>query len=212
MARGRGHSPLLFLLLLIVVVLAVFGVMCGLSVSRIQDHMNKADADYQSFNSELEAGQYDEAMASLEGLSSEWKAVDTEMSAWYWQAARYVPVLGEDVGSMQSMASIAKRLANDGVLPVATDAKGIFDGLDGTITLDVLTQKATQIGQFIKTLDTCRGVVSQCNHEAQALPEGHLGFVNDCRKQIVDQASQIDEAYESIDALLDLANLAGLTG
>ena len=113
---------------------------------------------------------------------------------------------------MQSMASIAQRLSNEGALPVATKAKGLLDGLDGTLTIDVLTQEASQLAQFIQTVGTCRSVVSQCNHEAQALPEGHLGFVNDCRTKIMDQASQLDEAFAQLDVFLDLASLAGLTG
>ena len=212
MARGRGHSPILVLVLLVFAVIAAFVAMCGLSVSRIQDHMNKADADYTAFNTAFEANNYDEAMASLESLCAEWQAVDAEMSGWYWQAARYVPVLGEDVGSMQSMASIARRLSNEGALPVAKDAKALLDGWDGTVSLDVLSQKATQIGQFLQTLDASRSTVSQCNHEAQALPQAHLSFVNVCREQIVEQASQINEAFEQLDMLLDFSNMVGLTG
>lgn len=92
-------------------------------------------------------------------------------SSAFWNIASFIPVLGSDVKSVQTISATLDTLANDALTPVAEALKG--QGLNtlftenGSININLLTNVCT-------VLSNSKPSINKAAKEMSALPDAHI--------------------------------------
>ena len=202
MARSKGPRIALLIVLALVVAIGVTGVALAMSTSSIMGKMDQIQTASDRLQAEASSFDLEASATTIEEISSLWNDVEQETNAWQWQVARWVPVFGEDVSSLQSAAGIAKRLSGEAVSPVVEQLRELGGGFDGDI-FSIISSKITQLGDLVAVLSDARIVVSECRTDADALPTAHLTQVNEVIETLKQEVGSIDDTLGIFDALSD---------
>ena len=202
MGRKRGPKVVLWIVAALLVAVGVLGVSLALSTSSIMGKMDQIQEASERLDTEMGDFDFTAVASRIEEISSLWGDVADETSEWQWQVARSIPVLGEDVTSLQSAASIADRLSNEAVAPVTAQLKVLSEGFD-TDVFSIIDNKISQLGDLIAVFSEARAVVSECRTEADALPQAHLTQVNEVVKTLKEEVDSIDDVLGIFDTLAE---------
>ncbi len=211
MAKGKSR-PLVIVLGIILVLVVLFAGCLGLSAARISGLVEQANGQYQAYESCANKGDLAGAKTQVFALAETLDTIEAETSAWQWQAASGLPVLGEDVRCAQGLANIADDLANEALVPVLTELDDIFGGFSdgGVLDLnawgDLFLTKGKKIGELFDDIADAREIVRQCRNEADALPTSHFDQVNEAADNVREAMVNLDEFFGIYD---DIAGLFG---
>lgn len=117
-----------------------------------------------------------------------------------WKIASFIPVYGSDVRLAQDLLNEVDNLAQNALVP-ACDSLGDFKlgNLlhDGAVDLDLLNT-------LITTMQDVEPVVTQSAEVIDALPEAHIGKVNDLLAKIKDPMSSAVDGLKQVNELAPL--------
>ena len=93
-----------------------------------------------------------------------------------WNLATLVPVYGQDVRTVQTVAASLDAISGDVIVPLATSMQGLESSslftADGAINVDALSVLAD-------TLTTSQGTINRVAADIEALPAAHIGQLQD---------------------------------
>ena len=81
-------------------------------------------AQASTLKDSLKNGDESGLTTSLNAIVSNVNDINAEVSSPLWTAATLIPVIGEDVRSVQTLGTVASDLVNDALVPVATSLSG----------------------------------------------------------------------------------------
>lgn len=213
---GSRHHTILAVVLGIVAALVVIAMAAGIlglavyqSYQRIQGQADQAMSVVGSFKESLTSGDAEGLTSSAEAISDAVHAVDNELDGLCWQVAEIIPVIGQDVSSVQTIVDVLVDLVDNAMGPVVESVKGIQLSelmIHGTINVSLIRQLS----------DTVQLVVPVLTHSADtvsALPEAHVEQLGSVLNQVTDGIVQAGDLATQVSEVLPyLPQMLGADG
>lgn len=140
----------------------------------------------------LKSGDSETLDATVGTVQEKMAAVNAEVHTPIWTLASYIPVVGEDVRSVQALGEAGSALVNDALVPVASSLSGAgLDTLlqDGVVNVDLIRSIADAVSGAIPTIQSSVETIS-------SLPEAHI-------PQLREILSKVQEPLDSASGLVD---------
>lgn len=213
-ARPRkGHPVLVFLIVLLVLVCLVGAYALALvnSGKRAIASAQSMEAAVQHVEDAVSAGTANFAVIRSNGQQLTRAASDLrqETDGWVWQVGTYIPVYGQDVAAVRTLAQAADDLCTDAVTPV-------LDALPGSdfSTLGLLDQASEGLEAIDRLTDIMPDVVDAV-HAATVKVDGigtlHIGQLNGAVQKIREPLDELDATLTNAsDVVSELTSALGL--
>ena len=209
----KGHPFLVFFIVLLVIVCLVGGYALALvtSAKRAMTSAQTMVAAVQHVEDAANAGTLSISMLRSNGQQLMRAAADlrSETAGLVWQIAEFIPVYGQDVAAVRTLAGVADDLCANAVTP-------ILDALpDSNFSqLGIVDQATAGLEAIGKLTDVMPGVVSAVQ-DADAKVDGigtlHIEQLNSAVEQIRKPLDKVSSALTSADDLVSgITDMLGL--
>ena len=200
--RTSPFRIILRLLLILLVVAGIYGFMLYQSISKLRDTVASADAAYQECVTQVENGQYQDALVSIRTVANDVGNINDELQGWQWNVASVLPVINQDVDCARKSANVANTLTNNAVMPVIEEA-GELLGDGSSTSLETIPDTLAKLPKLYETVKSARTVVASCKTEADALPTSHFDELNQMTDKVKQAATSTEEAFASFDPVFE---------
>ena len=148
----------------------------------------------------IKNGDSDALSQAVDTVVEKTALINTEVEAPVWDLAAAVPVVGEDVKSVQTLGSVASDLVNEALVPVSQSISGLkLSDLmqDGSINVDM-------IKAFSGALSDAAPVIQDSAHTIAALPKAHISQVQEVLGKVQGPIADAGGLIDQIKPMLDL--------
>ena len=157
-------------------------------------------AQASTLKDSLKNGDESGLTTSLNAIVSNVNDINAEVSSPLWTAATLIPVIGEDVRSVQTLGTVASDLVNDALVPVATSLSGT--GLssllqDGSVNVELIRTVSSSVSDAIPVIQNSVDTIS-------SLPEAHIPQLRDVLEQVQGPVSEAQGLVDQIEPILNL--------
>lgn len=189
------------------VVFAVLVVACGVagtlfyrSAMGVRDDASELLASASELTESLQSGDADALTSSVEDISEKTEAINSEVHTFLWNAAALLPVLGEDVQSIQTLGEVASDLVNDALVPISDSVAGV--GLsdllqDGAVNVDLLSTLSSAVSDALPTIQSSVETIV-------SLPDAHIPQLAELLERVKEPASEAETLVAQIQPILDV--------
>ena len=189
------------------IVLAVFLIVGGTSgfllyrsAMTVKAEASDLMAQVDPMKEALKSGDAEALDASVGAVQEKMAAINAEVHTPLWTLASYVPVVGEDVRSVQVLGEAGSALVNDALVPVARSLSGA--GLDtllqeGVVNVDLVRSIADVVSSAIPTIQSSVETII-------ALPEAHIPQLREVLSQVKEPLASASDLVDQIGPALQL--------
>ena len=138
--------------------------------------------------------------ASVGTVQEKMAAINAEVHTPLWTLASYVPVVGEDVRSVQKLGEAGSALVDDALVPVAGSLAGAgLDTLlqDGVVNVDLIRSIADAVSGAIPTIQSSVETIT-------SLPEAHIPQLREVLSQVQEPLASASSLIDQIEPVLQL--------
>ena len=176
--RKPGHGKKVAMVVAIVVaVILVAGGAYGFalynSVKTVKADAATAMAQVSTLKKSIKDGDGEALKSSVTVVANSTDAIYREVTSPLWNVATFIPVVGEDVKSAQTLVSAAKNLVNNALEPLSNEIAGVsLSSLvsDGAINAELISSLCSS---GLEVLPVVEDSVNQIN----SLPDAHISQV-----------------------------------
>ena len=166
----------------------------------VKDSASVIMAQASTLKDSLKNGDESGLTTSLNAIVSNVNDINAEVSSPLWTAATLIPVIGEDVRSVQTLGTVASDLVNDALVPVATSLSGT--GLssllqDGSVNVELIRAVSSSVSDAIPVIQSSVDTIS-------SLPEAHIPQLRDVLEQVQGPVSEAQGLVGQIEPILNL--------
>ena len=172
----------------VLAVLLVVGGTCGFLLYRSAMTVRAQAAELMDqvdpMKEALKSGDAAVLDASVGTVQENMAAINAEVHSPLWTLASFLPVVGEDVRSVQSLGEAGEALVNDALVPVASTVSGtgLSDLLkDGVVNVDLIRSVSDAVSGAIPTIQSSVETIS-------SLPEAHIPQLRDVLSRVQEPA------------------------
>ena len=185
--EGRGNSPsikqrknggfrprrkyvIVGVLIALVLCCAVTGGLLARSAISVKSRASQVIDQARVLKKALKDGDATALDASLSEITDGITYIDSEVHSPLWNVAAILPVVGDDIKSVQALGTVSVELVNDALIPVANSLSGVkFSDLiqDQTVNLPVVSAFSSAIVNAAPAIKNASASISE-------LPEPHL--------------------------------------
>ena len=201
--RHRGRTVGI-VIAAVLAVLLVAGGTCGFflyrSAMNVKDSASIIMAQASTLKDSLKNGDETGLTTSLNAIVSNTNDIKAEVSSPLWTAASFIPVVGEDVRSVQTLGNVASELVNDALVPVATNLSGtgLSDLLqDGAVNVDLIRTISGSVSEALPVIQSSIDTVS-------SLPEAHIPQLREVLGQVQGPMNEAKGMVDQIEPILNL--------
>lgn len=126
--------------------------------------------------------------------------IDNEVHGGLWDAATLIPVVGEDIKSMQKLGDAASELSDGALVPIASSLSGMkLSELiqDGAINVQLVTALSTAVSEAAPVISDSAAVIA-------SLPEPHIPQLKSILGKVQEPAVQAKGLISEIEPMLKL--------
>lgn len=201
---GRSGRTVGIVIGVVLAVLLVAVGTCGVFLYRsamsVKDSASVIMAQASTLKDSLKNGDESGLTTSLNAIVSNVNDINAEVSSPLWTAATLIPVIGEDVRSVQTLGTVASDLVNDALVPVATSLSGT--GLssllqDGSVNVELIRTVSSSVSDAIPVIQSSVDTIS-------SLPEAHIPQLRDVLEQVQGPVSEAQGLVGQIEPILNL--------
>lgn len=199
--RGRTAGIVVGVIL---AVLLIVGGTCGFFLYRsamtVKDSASAIMAQAATLKDSLKNGDEAGLNGSVNIIVSNTDTISQEVSSPLWTAASLVPVVGEDVRSVQTLGTVASDLVHSALVPITTDLSGTsLSSLlqDGRVNVDLIKTVSSSLGDALP-------VIQESIDTIAALPEAHIPQLRDVLNQVQGPISEAQGMIGQVKPILDL--------
>lgn len=148
----------------------------------------------------IKSGDAETLDASVGTVQEKMAAINAEVHTPVWTLASYVPVVGEDVRSVQALGEAGSALVNDALVPVAGILAGAgLDTLlnDGVVNVDLIRSISDAVSGAIPTIKSSVETIA-------SLPEAHIPQLRDVLSQVQEPLASVSGLVDQIEPVLQL--------
>ena len=187
-------------LAVLLVAVGTCGVFLYRSAMSVKDSASVIMAQASTLKDSLKNGDESGLTTSLNAIVSNVNDINAEVSSPLWTAATLIPVIGEDVRSVQTLGTVASDLVNDALVPVATSLSGT--GLssllqDGSVNVELIRTVSSSVSDAIPVIQSSVDTIS-------SLPEAHIPQLRDVLEQVQGPVSEAQGLVGQIEPILNL--------
>ncbi|WP_158096087.1 DUF4012 domain-containing protein [Olsenella sp. An188] len=187
-------------LAVLLVAVGTCGVFLYRSAMSVKNSASVIMAQASTLKDSLKNGDESGLTTSLNAIVSNVNDINAEVSSPLWTAATLIPVIGEDVRSVQTLGTVASDLVNDALVPVATSLSGT--GLssllqDGSVNVELIRTVSSSVSDAIPVIQSSVDTIS-------SLPEAHIPQLRDVLEQVQGPVSEAQGLVGQIEPILNL--------
>ena len=182
-------------MLVLVAAAALEGLLLYRSAQTVKEQAKEAVAEASTMRTALTSGDSASFGQSAQTISEKAAAINDEVNGTPWKVLASVPVVGQDVRSVQTLADTVQGLSDDALVPISQNLEGMsFSSLLGGDYIDVNT-----LLQVAQATTDAAPALEEASATLDALPTAHI--------------SQVESVIESVREPVDSASGAvnGLT-
>ncbi|KJL26333.1 DUF4012 domain-containing protein [Microbacterium azadirachtae] len=141
--RRRIWPWILVSVLVVLIVIGVVGAIIGKhvydSAAKARTHLAAAMTDVQQVQKSILAGDLDAASKGADAASQQTAAAVAATKDWQWRFGEKLPIVGQNLVAVRTVAQVTDGLANDVVKPAASVRLSDFTFTDGAINVAAIT-------------------------------------------------------------------------
>ncbi len=199
--RGRTVGIVIAAVLAVLLVTAgTCGFLLYRSAMSVKDGASAIMAQASTLKESLKNGDEAALSTSLNTIVSNTNDIKVEVSSPLWTAATLIPVVGEDVRSVQTLGTVASDLVNDALVPVATSLSGtgLSDLLqDGAVNVDLIRTISGSLSDALPVIQSSIDTVS-------SLPEAHVPQLREVLDKVQEPMNEAKGMVDQIEPILNL--------
>ncbi len=198
----RRHFLLKGIVGLLLAAIVAYGAVLVVSVVRMKGEVDKATAAYQTCQDCMERQDYLAAIDAVEDVADAVDVLEREASAWYWELAERIPVLGQDVDLARDLVVVMDKLANDALMPVLDKVRSV--GIDGDQdVLSMILRNADAIVSIGPAIASADQTLDECRVITDSMGTSHFEDLNNIATEVRDAVTQADDAFDNIQEIFD---------
>ena len=212
--NGRRHHSHVGLVigLVIVAIVAVCGA-CGFRLYRsamtAKGHAEDMVTELSTLKEAVKSGDTDALNNSVNTIVEDSDALNVEVTSPLWKLAANLPVVGEDVRSVQTLGAASSALVNDALVPIAQSVSGkkLSDIMhDGSFDVETISSVVAAVDQATPTIEGTLDTID-------SLPEAHIPQLASAIEKVKTQTTQVRDALAKAKPILDvLPQMLGANG
>lgn len=211
--RRRHHSHVgLVIGLVIVAIVAVCGA-CAFKLYRsamtAKGHAEDMVTELSTLKEAVKSGDTDALNNSVNTIVEDSDALNVEVTSPLWKLAANLPVVGEDVRSVQTLGAASSALVNDALVPIAQSVSGkkLSDIMhDGSFDVETISSVVAAVDQATPTIEGTLDTID-------SLPEAHIPQLASAIEKVKTQTTQVRDALAKAKPILDvLPQMLGANG
>lgn len=198
--------------LVIVAIVAV----CGACAFQLYRSAQTAKAHAEGIVSEIptmkeafKSGDADALTASVDSIVKDTDALNLEITSPLWKFAARLPVVGEDVRSVQTLGSASSALVNDALVPIAQSLSGkkLSDIMhDGSFDVETISAVVAAVDKATPTIEGTLDTID-------SLPEAHIPQVASAIDKVKARTTEVRDDLAKAKPMLDvLPQMLGANG
>ena len=185
------------------------GVMLYQSAMSVRDNASVLMAEAGTLKDSLKNGDEAALSSSVATIVSKTDEINNEVQSPLWDVATFIPVVGEDIRSVQTLGSVAVDLVNDALVPVA-------DSVAGMKLSELMVDGAINVGliQAVSgSLSDAAPVIQTSIEQIASLPPAHIPQLADVLERVQGPVSEAQGLIGQIQPILDvLPQMLGADG
>ena len=148
----------------------------------------------------LKSGDAETLDSSVGTVQENMAAINAEVHTPLWTLASFLPVVGEDVRSVQALGDAGSALVNDALVPVSKAVSGtdLSDLLqDGVVNVELVRTIADSVSGALPTIQSSIETIS-------SLPEPHIPQLKEVLGKVQEPLSSASGLVEQLGPMLEL--------
>lgn len=173
----------------IVVLLVIPGIALAASAKNAMDDARTLMSQGSALMSQIQSGDVQGAQRTATNFNSVAKQLDSNVNSILWKPLKFIPVYGNDIKSVRSLATIANALSEDVLLPLAENlpSDGNTRLLNGsTVNVQMLQLLLNAVGGAEGTIDLCAQIV-------ESMPNPNIEQLQQPIAQVKTYMTMLDE-------------------
>lgn len=200
---GRGKKVGIAVGVLLAVLLVVGGT-CGVLLYRsamsVRDRASATMAQVDVVKEALKTGDTETLDTAVGDIREQVAAINAEVHTPLWGLATLVPVVGEDITSVQKLGDAAAALVDDALVPIADSVSGV--GLsslfsDGTVNVELLQTLSDTLSDSMPTIQSSVDTIA-------TLPEAHIPQLAEVLDRVQGPAAEMQGLVSNAEPILKL--------
>ena len=209
----RHHSHVgLVIALVIVAIVAVCGA-CAFQLYRsamtAKGHAEDMVTELSTLKEAVKSGDTEALNNSVNTIVEDSDALNVEVTSPLWKLAANLPVVGEDVRSVQTLGAASSALVNDALVPIAQSVSGkkLSDIMhDGSFDVETISSVVAAVDQATPTIEGTLDTID-------SLPEAHIPQLASAIEKVKTQTTQVRDTLAKAKPMLDvLPQMLGANG
>ena len=194
------------LVVVILLLLLAFIMFCAFDIlnssTAVMDEAQVVMDTIDDMKDTAKAGDFDHLQELSAEISGSARKIRGDVHSPAWFIASFVPVVGQDVHSVQPLSDVFVDLADNALVPIASNPavlnyKDIFN--DGTIDVAALEGLAS-------ALEDVQPVISRCSTQVADLPEAHVSRLAEVLPKVQGAITSAGEAVDTVQSFLPHLN------
>lgn len=173
----------------IVVLLVIPGIALAVSAKNAMDDARTLMSQGSALMSQIQSGDVQGAQRTATNFNSVARQLDSNVNSILWKPLKFIPVYGNDIKSVRSLATIANALSEDVLLPLAENLPpdGNTKLLNGsTVNVQMLQLLLNAVGGAAGTIDLCAQIV-------ESMPDPNIEQLQQPIAQVKTYMDMLDE-------------------
>lgn len=185
-------------------VLLVVGGTCGVLLYRsamtVKAQASEVMSHLDAVNDALKSGDAEALDATVGDIQERVASINAEVHAPLWNLATIIPVVGQDVSSVQKLGDAASALVDDALVPIADTVSGV--GLsslfsDGAVNVELLQTLSDTLGGSLPAIQSSVDTIA-------ALPEAHIPQLAEVLERVQGPAAEMQGLVGQAESILKL--------
>ena len=200
---GRGKKigiAVAIVLFLLIVTVGTCGFMLYRSAMTVKAQAAEVMAQVDPMKEALKSGDAATLDDSVGTVQEKMAAINSEVHTPLWTLASFIPVVGEDIRSVQTLGEAGTALVNDALVPIAdaVSGTGLSDLLqDGVVNVDLVRSVSDSVNGALPTIQSSVDAIS-------SLPEPHIPQLREVLGKVQEPLSSASGLVDQLGPMLQL--------
>lgn len=177
-----------------------FGVLMYRSAMSVKAEASELMAQASVLKDSLKDGDADALSSSVDTIVEKAAHINAEVHTPLWEVAGVIPVVGEDVRSVQTLGEVASDLVNDALVPIARSVSGMKLSeiiQDGSINVDMIQALSSSVNDALPVIQSSVQTITE-------LPEAHIPQLKSVLDSVQGPLGEAEGLIDQLKPILDV--------
>lgn len=186
--------------MLVLVACGTAGFMLYRSAMAVRDDASAIMAQASTLTESIKNGDEAGLASSVNTIVEKTDSINAQVNTPLWDLATFIPVVGEDIKSVQTLGSVASDLVNEALVPIADSISGMkLSELlqDGAVNVDLIRAVSSSLSDAAPVIQSSLETIA-------SLPEAHIPQLRDVLERVQGPVQEAGSLIDQIQPILDL--------